>query len=104
MNEYLLVNFFVFIFLLKFKFYFLEQQKNSSLGINKQNSLPHNQQSLSKSKEKSASHHMTLAEKKLNHFQKHQQSQTSSLDMNTTRSSIKSKENIKIPPKPSKVY
>ena len=51
-------------------------------------------------KEKSASDHMTLAEKKLNHFQKHQQSKTSNI--NTIPSSSKSKPK-EISPKLSKV-
>jgi hypothetical protein len=85
--------------LIKLKFYFLGQQKDSSLLMNKQKSLPQNSQS----KEKSASDHMTLAERKLNHFQKHRHSRTSNL--NTTPASIisKPKENIKIPSKPSRV-
>ncbi len=69
--------------------------------INKQKSLPQNSKFSPKLKEKSASHHMTLAEKKLNHFQKHQLSRSSSSNINTLPSSTKSKpkENIKIPPK-----
>lgn len=63
--------------------------------IKKQKSLPQN---LKPSKPKSASHHMKLAEKNLNHFQKSQLS-------NSIPSSVKSKpkENITVTPKPSKV-
>jgi hypothetical protein len=95
---------------MELKFDFLEQKKHSSMIVKKQKSLPQNPRAVLQSKEKSASDHMTLAEKKLTHFQKHQQSKsplpkTSSSNTNTTSSSTKSKpkENIKIPSKPSKV-
>ncbi len=55
----------------------------------KQKNLSKNSKILVKSKEKSASHHMTIEEKKFNHFQK-QQSQP--------------KDKIKIPSNLSKVY
>jgi hypothetical protein len=64
-------------------------------------SLMKKQTNQSKIKEKSASDHMSLAQRKLNNFQKHQQSTMESISKPSTS---KSKENIKIPLKPSKVY
>jgi len=89
-------------YFIEIKFNFLEQQINSLPIINKQKSLPQNLKSLPKLKEKSASHHMTLAEKKLNHFQKYQLSTistTSNINSPSSSTQSKPKENNKIPPK-----
>jgi RNA recognition motif-containing protein len=79
----------------------LESQRNTSLIYNKQKSLPQNPRATVKSKEKSASDHMIIAEKKLNHYQKHQQSKPTSSTSLSTKS--KPKEDTKNPPKLSKV-
>jgi hypothetical protein len=100
------------LFFNKLHFCFLEQQMKSS-SINKQKSLPQNKRTLSKPSEKSASEHMTLAQEKLNHYQKNQQSKSplpkTSNSNNNTKTLLspiksKSKENNKNPSRTSKVY
>jgi hypothetical protein len=92
---------------MKLKFSFLEQQLFKSSSITKQKGVADNHRCSSQSKEKSASDHMKLAQRKLNHFQEHHHlnsSIPSNSDSNPLSMKSKSKENYKTSAKPSKVF
>lgn len=58
-------------------FVILAPTRTSSVVVNKQKSLPNTQSANVKSKEKSVSDHMTIAQKKLTHFQNTQPTKSS---------------------------
>ncbi len=83
---------------MELKFSFLEQHLFKSSSIPKHKGVADNHRCSSQSKEKSASDHMKLAQRKLNHLN----SSISSINPLSIKSKLK--ENSKAPPKPSKVF